>query len=669
MAASKFSKTARKFIYTHKSKFYFSINLICVALLVILFIVNGAEREVILYTGIAGGLNLLMCVIIFLTGTKTKKVKNNSNIIENVMLDFIYNLNFPVIITDRRGYILWSNNTMFEFVDEDDMSRKSISAITRNNISTDRLEDIEDGIVIELKENIFNVKYYKLNSYENELYLFTFEDITAFEGMKTEFALKDPVIAYFVIDNLDEVLQKMQDKYRMASGSVSYLMQDIMAKCGGLIKEYERDKYLCVFEAKTLKNFVKSKFGSILDVVREIKIEDANISVTMSGGISNIEGTLFEKDAAARQALDVALQRGGDQIVVKGVTSTEYYGGRTKTVQKRTNVRSRVVANELEMLMKTSSNVLIMGHRFADNDSIGACIGIARLAASINCKPHIIVNIHDKNLKSTFNKLRGIEEYRDMFQDEATALDMITSETLLVVVDVNNPKRFESQAIYDNVYKTVLIDHHRKTGEFTKEPDILYIEPSASSTSELVAEMLEQVLSPGELLKEEAELLLAGIILDTQQFSKDTGIRTFSAALYLRGEGGNPTNAVSIFKTDLEEFTKEAKFESNIVIYRNVIGIAACETSVLPTDTVAGAKAANRILTIDGVSASFVIYKIENTVYISARSLGNINVQIILESFGGGGHFDAAGAQIRNTTIKEVVSMLKKTIDEYFDIV
>ena len=669
MAASKFSKTARKFIYTHKSKFYFSINLICVALLVILFIVNDAEREVILYTGIAGGLNLLMCVIIFLTGTKTKKVKNNSNIIENVMLDFIYNLNFPVIITDRRGYILWSNNTMFEFVDEDDMSRKSISAITRNNISTDRLEDIEDGIVIELKENIFNVKYYKLNSYENELYLFTFEDITAFEGMKTEFALKDPVIAYFVIDNLDEVLQKMQDKYRMASGSVSYLMQDIMAKCGGLIKEYERDKYLCVFEAKTLKNFVKSKFGSILDVVREIKIEDANISVTMSGGISNIEGTLFEKDAAARQALDVALQRGGDQIVVKGVTSTEYYGGRTKTVQKRTNVRSRVVANELEMLMKTSSNVLIMGHRFADNDSIGACIGIARLAASINCKPHIIVNIHDKNLKSTFNKLRGIEEYRDMFQDEATALDMITSETLLVVVDVNNPKRFESQAIYDNVYKTVLIDHHRKTGEFTKEPDILYIEPSASSTSELVAEMLEQVLSPGELLKEEAELLLAGIILDTQQFSKDTGIRTFSAALYLRGEGGNPTNAVSIFKTDLEEFTKEAKFESNIVIYRNVIGIAACETSVLPTDTVAGAKAANRILTIDGVSASFVIYKIENTVYISARSLGNINVQIILESFGGGGHFDAAGAQIRNTTIKEVVSMLKKTIDEYFDIV
>ena len=670
----KFSKTVKKFVYMYKAKLCFLLNLLWLILLLILFISVGAERRLIAYIVATGVLTLFLCAAIILLGTRDKKSKSESDIIENAMFDFLYKLNFPVIITDSQGYILWSNNALSDLAVGEDINRKnkkSISAITRNQVSIDKFNENADAIEILLKENKFKVKYYKLNSYENESYVFTFEDITPLEIMKTEFELKDPVVAYFVIDNLDEIMHKTQDKYRTASGAVSYLMQDIMQKSGGVIKEYERDKYLCIFEAKILKNFVKSKFGTVLDSVREIKIEEAHMSVTLSGGVSNIEGTLFEKETAARQALDLALQRGGDQIVVKGESSMEYYGGRTKTVQKKTKVRSRIVANDLITLMKSSSNVLIMGHKFADNDSIGACIGIARLAISFKCKPNIIVNIHDANLKSTFMKLRGIEEYKDMFQDESTALDMITSESLLVVADVNNPMVFESEAVYNNVYKTVIIDHHIKKDEFSKKPDIAYIEPASSSTSELVAEMLEQMLSPGELLKEEAELLFAGIILDTQQFSKNTGTRTFSAALYLRGEGGNPSDAVSMFKTDFEEFTRDAKFESNsnIFIYRNVIAISVCETEVSHADKIAGAKAANRILTIDGVSASFVIFRIENTVHISARSLGNINVQIILEAFGGGGHFDAAGAQIGNTNVKEVITVLKKTIDEYFDVV
>ena len=668
MEFSKFSKTLRKYIYTHKLLLCFLSNVIWLAVIVILFVLN---ENLNVYTVIAGTANLGLCTAIILVGSRDKKSKDNlTPIIENVTLDFMYKFHSPVVIADWQGYILWYNNAMSEFIPEDYTVRKNISGITQNQVSIEKFADIKDNLEIEivLKEYSFNVKYYKLNSFESALYVFTFDDVTAIKAMKTDFELKDPVVAYFVIDNLAEIMQKMQDKYRMASGDVSHLVQNIMEHCGGLIKEYERDKYLCVFESKVLKNFIKSKFSGILDAVREIKIEEMNMAVTISGGVSNIEGTLFEKETAARQALDLALQRGGDQIGVKGSASTEFYGGRTKTVQKKTKVRSRLVVNELKTIMENSSNVLIMGHKFADNDSIGACIGIARLAFSVNCKPSIIVNIHDKNLKSTFAKLRGIDEYKDVFQDESTALDMITSETLLVVADVNNPEFFESSAIYNNVYKTVIIDHHRKMGEFPKEPDIEYIEASASSSSELVAEMLEQVLSPGELLKEEAELLFAGIILDTQQFVKNTGTKTFSAASYLRGEGGNSNDAVLLFKTDLDEFMKEAKFQSNISIYRNIIGISVCETEVSLSEKIAGAKAADKMLTIDGISASFVLYKIENSVHISARSLGNINVQVILEVFGGGGHFDAAGAQINNAEVEDVLEMLKKTIDEYFDI-
>jgi c-di-AMP phosphodiesterase-like protein len=276
------------------------------------------------------------------------------------------------------------------------------------------------------------------------------------------------------------------------------------------------------------------------------------------------------------------------------------------------------------------------------------------------------VNIHDANIKSAFSKLRGLEEYKDIFIDEAAALDKISSETLIIALDVNNPVYFESEAVFKNAYKTAVIDHHRKNAEFIKEPDIVYIEPAASSTSELVAEILEQSLAPGELLKEEAELLLAGIFLDTKSFSKNTGTRTFAAALYLRGEGANPAEALSLFnKTDVSEFTREAQFESNIKIYRNMIAISIYEEEASVADKTAGARAADRMLGIDGVSASFVIFRVGEEVHISARSLGKINVQLIMEALGGGGHFDGAGAQIKNTGLKDALILLKKTIDEY----
>ncbi|MCL2099811.1 MAG: DHH family phosphoesterase [Oscillospiraceae bacterium] len=522
----------------------------------------------------------------------------------------------------------------------------------------DDSEDKREEITIGGKT--FKAALYPADSADN-LNIFVFEDITELELLKTEMSMRDPAAAYFIIDNLDEAAQK---NHRLVSGAVSDLLNKFTHDHGGVIKEYDKDKYLCFFETRAIKNFIRNKFN-VLDSVREIEIEKLSIPVTISGGVSNITGTLAEKEAAASHALELALHRGGDQVVVKGAGTDEFYGGKTKTVQKKSKVKSRVAANELAEIMNRSSNVLIMGHKFADNDCFGACVGLARFAMSRNCEANIVVNMHDLNIKSAFNKLRGIEEYRDIFIDEAMGLDRIKADTLVVVLDVNNPEYFESEAIFKNAYKTAVIDHHRKTGEFTSEPDIVYIEPSASSTSELIAEILEQSLSPGELLKEEAELLFAGIILDTKSFSKNTGTRTFAAAVYLRGEGANPEEALNLFKTDADEFIKEARFESNIRIYKNMIAISIYEEEAEISDKTAGAKAADRMLGIDGVEASFVIFKIGDEVHISARSLGKINVQLILEALGGGGHFNAAGAQVKHRNLRDVLIVLKNTIDEY----
>lgn len=615
---------------------------------------------------------------------QSKKKRDENEIkpmLNNITTDFIQELHLPVIISNHAGNIIWYNDNFqkrFDFISvESALNRRTplrgeiynrhISSIVGSQISYEMIRSKENYLSAEFEYEgqHFFIEVYKIKSNGNDIDILIFHDRTEINSLTEELRMSRPVVGYFIIDNLSELAQNMQDKYREASGKVSDFLKSWAHQNGGVIKEYEKDKYLCIFENRALKSFVKNKF-SILDDIRNINIEDMG-QVTLSGGISGTDGTMSEKESVARRALDLALQRGGDQVVVKGANSDEFYGGKTKTVQKKTKIRSRVVANNLISTIKKSDNILIMGHKFADNDSIGACIGIARLAVSLGAKTNIIVNIHDKNLKSTFMKLRGLNEYKNIFIDSVTANDMITSGTFLIIADVNNPLYFEAEEIFKIVNTVAVIDHHIKTAEFSSEPEIVYIEPSASSTCELVTEILEHSLAPGELLKEEAELLLAGIILDTNRFLRNTGTRTFSAALYLRGEGGNPSEAVSIFKTGLDEFTREAKFESNVSIYRNCVAIAVLQAEATDGDKTAGAKAADKMLSIDGVVASFAMFKAGDTVHISARSLGTVNVQLILEAMGGGGHYDVAGAQIKNMPVKDVLNLLKKTLDEYLD--
>ena len=690
-----------KYISEHRSILCFIVNFFCVLAILIIFWLSKTLEDYNRATKlslIVFAADIIISAAIIIIGRKSrdtkfkKKVRGDiKSLLEHITLDLIYGFSFPVLITDLKDYIVWHNTAALEYLAGENSSvlmGKSVLSVSNGQLSAEKFYDshgheINSKNIMQSENNgsvspvdvIINDRYFRVSFYKlspgvtetTELNIFVFADISEIEALKGEAEMKAPAAAYFMIDNLDEANHKTQEKYRTASGAVSDLLTRFIENCGGVIKEYDKDKYLCFFENRALNNFIKSKF-SILDAVRDIKIEELNMPVTISGGVSNISGSFAEKEAAARRALDMALQRGGDQVVVKSVSSEQFYGGKTKTVQKRTKVKSRVTANELEESMRSSSNVLIMGHKAADNDSIGACIGLARMAKSVNCEVNIIVNIHDANLKSAFTKLRGLEDYKDIFIDEAAALDKITAETLAIITDVNNPQIFESEAVYKNIYKCAIIDHHRKIVEYAKKPDIEYIEPSASSASELVAEMLEQSLVPGELLKEEAELLLAGIVLDTKNFTRNTGTRTFAAAVYLKGEGADPSGAQSLFKTNAEEFIKEAQFAANTFLYRNTIAISVVEDEASPVDKTAGAKAAERMLGIDGVSAAFVIFRIEDTINISARSLGKVNVQIILEAFGGGGHFEMAGAQVKNASFKEVLTLLRKTIDEYFDL-
>ena len=369
----------------------------------------------------------------------------------------------------------------------------------------------------------------------------------------------------------------------------------------------------------------------------------------------------------AHIALDMALQRGGDQAVVKLEDEVLFFGGRTNAVQKRTKVRARVVANELAMRIAKSSNVIVMAHAFPDYDAIGASVGMARLAKFCGTRVNIVTNFKDINVKKMLKHFDGIEEYKNVFVDSSKALDLVKADTLLIIVDVNNINMFESKDIARMVDNVIIIDHHRKTAEYEKEPIISYIETSASSASEIVSEILEQALHLSQPISAEANALYAGILLDTKHFTKGAGTKTHAAAMYLRDNGASYENVQDLFKSNIQEYKKEASFGEKIEIYRNCMAIALNPYGKDNSDRIMAAKVADNLLGLEDVSASFVLVQIDNIVHISARSNGTVNVQLILEKLNGGGRYDAAGAQVKGTGVADTLYKLKEAIDEYIN--
>lgn len=649
-------------------------SILCaIAVLVVYTVICGIINPMLIPLGVIIIIIYIAAALILLRRDMlTNGLDSENSAILGITLDFVTNFRSPAVILSPDGTINWYNTAFIQKSESRHSLYGKSAAETINPVFTpSRIEQLKSGATFSLNYNgvDYEVSGYSLNSAGKPYCMIVLDDKSELVNAKRELNEKNAVVAFLVLDNITESLPFSQDKYRSASARVAGIVSEWCKNLGGMIKEYERDRYMLVFEEKHLPGILSSKFD-ILDSIRETEIETATVPITASIGISNINGSFAEKETAARNALELALQRGGDQAVLRTASSTEYYGGRTKTVQKKTKIRSRVIAGELTDLIKQSGNVIIMGHKFCDHDSIASCVAAARIATFLGKSVKIVINLHDANLKPIFSKLRGLEYYYELFTDAPSAQDMLRSDTLLIICDTNNPELFEARELYENCINYVIIDHHRKVQEeYVIPPKLAYIEPSASSASELISEITEFAMPQGSLTKIEAELLFAGIILDTNNFKKNTGIGTFSAALFLRSQGADPNEAQSFFRTNLDEFLYEADIERNISIYRGNIIIASTDLeSDNPSQTkLVSSKTADRLLNISGVEATFVLASVGRNINISARSSGKINVQLILESIGGGGHFDAAGALLRDISLEEATKLLKNSIDSFFD--
>ena len=488
-------------------------------------------------------------------------------------------------------------------------------------------------------------------------------DVTDLEHMRTTLAETRPVVAIIMIDNYEDLMSACPEGKRSAvRAAVEEKMDQWRGGSGALLMKSDRDRYLMVLDEARYEKFAAGRF-SILDDVRAVQAGEG-VYATLSIGVGREAADFEALYKNAGLALEMALSRGGDQAVVKDQMNFEFYGGRAKTTEKRTKVKSRVMANALGDLMDDTEHVYVMGHKYADMDTLGAAAGICAIARKRGKTARIVLDMENNSVGPMLRKLRALPEYKDVFIGGGDAFLRVQPDTLLVVVDTNRPESVESEPLLESCNRVAVIDHHRRSSSYIEKMALNFHEPYASSASELVTELLGYLLETGDLLKTEAEALLAGIVLDTKNFTNRTGGRTFEAAAYLRRAGADTQDVQRMFQSDLESMIDRYAIIRRAVLYREDLAIAAIDE---PCERVTAAKAADELLTLSGVQASFVFYPKDDGVYISARSLGEVNVQVIVEALGGGGNSTSAGGQLPGVTVEQVCQKLQEAIDKYYE--
>ena len=533
--------------------------------------------------------------------------------------------------------------------------------------------DNSKPMVTDINGKQYSLQCYVLRSRGKEYYFVLFSDITELLEIRDRKYKEEPVVAYIVIDSLQELTQYIRVSHRTAVNEVESRLKAWATSFNGVLREYEREKYLLMFNRAALDKCVRNKFR-ILEIVRSIQLGDNSFPVTISMGVGAVDGTFEDKERAARAALDIALQKGGDQVIVNDGKSVVSYGGRVNTLYGSTTITSRVNSMYLCKLMKEADNVLIMGHRSPDYDSVGSCVGLARLAICARggdfSKIRIVINREHLNFRTCYDLLAGLPEYRFMFISAETAMDAVRPGTLMIISDVNNVNNTESSVLLKRVKNIAIVDHHRRQDELYEfTPLMTYIRPAVAAASELVSEMLEHSPYRDTLLKEEANVMLAGIMLDTKNFTQGAGMQTFSAVQYLYSRGANAGAVRTLFTESMSNLFTSCDIDSRTRTYREKIALTwlSVDRPATEDDKIAVAKAADKLMTISGIEASFALLRAEDKVTISARSGGKINVQIIMEKLGGGGHFDMAGAGLDHSTLEEACVKLKHELDEYLD--
>ena len=488
-------------------------------------------------------------------------------------------------------------------------------------------------------------------------------DVTEYSEISDRFYATRPVAAVLMLDNYDEITSNMEESARSAMRSViDQKLRQWVEPAGGLFLRYARDRYLFLFEECHLQKFKDDKF-SVLESVREVQGAN-NVPVTLSIGVGQDAKSWEELFQFANLSIDMALSRGGDQAVIKNSYNFEFFGGRAREFEKRTKVKSRVMANALGALISDSSRVFVMGHKYPDLDAFGACVGVCAVARKLGVECHIIRENGTTPADAMIARMSALAEYEHSMISEQDAIVAADSRTLLVVVDTNRPDQVQSESLLTACKRVAVIDHHRRAAAYIADAALNFHEPYASSACELVAELMQYLMDPGDFLRAEAEAIMAGIMLDTKNFTMRTGGRTFEAAAFLRRAGADTGDVKKVFQNDLEGTIARYDIIRNARMYPNNIAIAAVDHTV---GRVTAAQAADELLNISGIDTSFVLFPDENIIYISARSMGDTNVQVILEKLGGGGNATVAGAQVPELTLEETVRRLVAAIEECSD--
>lgn len=489
-------------------------------------------------------------------------------------------------------------------------------------------------------------------------------ETTEADHLREVYEASRPVAAILMLDNYEDLMKACEDTQRSAVlAQIDEKLQTWANAGQGILLKTDRNHYLFLFEEQYFQHFVDEKF-SILDTVRAIRVAE-NIHPTLSIGIGKDSPSIPELYKNAKLSLEMALSRGGDQAVVRNQVDFAFYGGRTKATEKRTKVKSRVMANAFRELIADAGEVYIMGHSFADMDAVGAAAGICCAARKRGKQARIVIDREHTAAETLIVRLDALPEYSGVFLTPAEAFLQMRADTLLVVVDTNRPDMVENPQLLESCNRVAVIDHHRRAATYIENAAFNFHEPYASSASELVTELLQYLVEPTDLLREEAGALLAGIVLDTKHFTQRTGGRTFEAAAFLRRSGADTAEVQRLFQGDLKDRVTKYDIIRRAEMYRSNIAVSVVEEPGV--DRVAAAQAADDLLTLKGVQASFVIYAAEGAVLMSARSLGEINVQVILEALGGGGNSTTAGARIEDTDPESVRQQLIGVLDAYFE--
>ncbi len=575
--------------------------------------------------------------------------------------DALLSFPLPVVVFNQRGEILWYNDLMKEKVfDGEDSFGYNVNDLFPN-LNVDQ-PCPPSGYGVEYKGKLFTAFPSKAGHEVEGLSVSYFIDDDKLKRIAKEYFSSRPAVAWFMIDNYDELLQSARENERsQVMAEVEYVIETFVGNNHGIVQKIDKDRFFVLLEERYLRGIIENRFN-ILDDVRRIEAGD-KMPVTLSIGVGREAKSIAESEEMARQALDMALGRGGDQAAIKNKNGYDFYGGVAKGVEKRTKVKTRIVASALLELIQSSSNILLMGHRFADLDCVGAASGLWYAIKEMG-KPAKIIYNEKTSLTSNLHERLLNNGFEDAFIEPEKAMNLIGEKTLLIIVDTHTPQMLESADIYKACQNVAVIDHHRKMVGYIDNAVIFHHEPFASSASEMVAELLQYIGDKYRINGGAADALLSGIMLDTKNFIMRTGVRTFEAAAYLKRMGADTIEVKALFATTMDAYQARSKVVASAEVY-NHCAIAAVKEQINEIRVVA-AQAADELLNINDVYGSFVLYaEGEGVIGLSARSMGKMNVQVVMEKLGGGGHQTMAGAQIRNTTFEEVRQRLNEAIDEY----